>query len=245
MGTREKVLLGYVAIVVAGFGFVNFGLLAVGRATPVSVAVSHPLAIVAMGYLVFVFVIPARLGLDVPRVLPPPGPDLATYRCFGRIGNLRVFRGQIMVTVSADRLTLRPKFVNDYVIHGSDIRSITDENRMRQLVIEHAAPGSGSGSPVVLYRLPDDISRLIQQVRRDPVPADLPAPESPEDRSARAATLHVAMFAWVAGFVLGIGVAVVGVVLLADGPLLGLIVWILATLVFLVLNVREFVKHYR
>lgn len=243
MGTRGKVLLGYVAIVVAGFGLVNFGLLALDRATPVSVAVSHPLAIVAMGYLAFAFVIPARLGLDVPRVLPLAGPDLATYRCVGRIGKVRVFRGQIMATVSADRLTLRPKFVNDYVIHGSDIRSITDESRMRQLVIEHAAPGSGS--PVVLYRLPDDIIRLIQQIRRDPLSADLPAPASPEDRSARAATLHITMFAWGAGFVLGIVVAVVGVVLLADGPLLGLIAWILAMLFFFSLNVREFVRHYR
>jgi len=244
MGTRGKVLLGYVATAVAGFGFVNFGLMAVGQATLVSVAVSHPLAIVAMAYLWFGLVMPAKLGRDVRRVLPPPGPDLATYRCVGRIGTLRLFRGQVTVTVYEDRLTLRPKFMGDYVIHGSDIRAITDEDRSwRQLVIEHAAPGSGS-SPVVLYRLPDDISQLISRIRRDPVPADLLAPESPEDRSARVAVQRVTKFAWSAGIAIGIAIAVVGAVGLA-GSILALVVWLVTMLFVLSLGVREFVRHYR
>lgn len=170
MKTHVRVLLGCVAIVVVLLGFLNFGLAAAGRATPVSVFVSHPFAIVAFGYLVIGFAFPAVLGLGASRVLPPPGPVLSTFRSGGRIGLVNFAGPLIRVSVHADRLTLKPILMGECVIHGSEIHSVGQEGHLsRRLVIRHSGPGRTS--PVRLFSVPDNSMRQIFHIRRDPLPA--------------------------------------------------------------------------
>jgi hypothetical protein len=174
MKNHVRVLLGSVALVVVLLGFLNFGLAATGRATPVSAFVSHPFAIVALGYLVIGFAFPAMLGLGASRVLPPSGPMLSTFRSGGWIGLVKVRGPLIRVSVYADRLTLKPILMREFVIHGSEIQSVGQEGHLsRRLVIRHNGPGRTS--PVRLFSVPDNSMRQIFHIRRDPLPAYPPA----------------------------------------------------------------------
>lgn len=69
------------------------------------------------------------------RVLPPPGPVVATERCSGRVGRLVFSGGMITATAYTDRLTLRVKLMSGvYTILGSEIRSVAETGRLRRQV---------------------------------------------------------------------------------------------------------------
>lgn len=118
--------LAYPAFVIVALAMVNFGLVFVQRPTPVPVYVSHPLGMLAGASLMFVFVLPSSVSgrLGIGRVLPPPGPGIATGKCGGRLGRMTVSGRLITVTVYADRLTLRIFPMGEFTIHGSDIDSV-------------------------------------------------------------------------------------------------------------------------
>lgn len=239
MKTHVKVLLGLVAMAVVLLGFLNFGLAATERATPVPVFVSHPFVIVALGYLVIGFALPAVLGLGAPRVLPPAGPVLSTFRSGGRIGLVNFGGPLIRVSVYADRLTLKPILMGECVIHGSEIQSVGLESRLgRRLVIRHSGPGRTS--PVQLFSVPDNSVRQISLVRRDPLPVP-----SAAKRSESLPGRRLTQFLYGFGVLFGIVVGVVGAVAMAGGPVPFLIGWIVFTVFALFAIVRQYRAVFR
>jgi len=68
-----KILLGCLALIVFVLRIVNVVVAAPTGDAAVPLYVSHPLAMVAAGYLAFAFVIPTMLGRPAQRVLPPAG----------------------------------------------------------------------------------------------------------------------------------------------------------------------------
>lgn len=244
----RKVWLGYLALVVFVLAFANFMLFAFTDSTPVPVLVSHPLGMVAGGYLGFQFMFPWLLGRrGVGRVLPPPGPPVATYRCAGRIGRVKFSGRLITATVYADRLTLHPRFLGDYTIHGSDIRSITDDRVLwsRAVVITHVAPDVAS--PVALLSLPADIRDQLSWIRRDPPAGGIAehANPTPDSRAERTARRRIELALFVFGIAAGLGFIGFGVVQMMRAPHPFYVVWLAFALVIEIQVVREFGKRRR
>jgi hypothetical protein len=174
----RKAWLGYLALVVFVLAIVNFTVLFVTHTSPLPLWASHPPGMLAAAYLAFVFVFPSMLGRRGVRVLPPPGPPVATCRCGGSIGRTRLLGRMIRLTVHPDRLTLSPRFLGDYTVHGSDLRLVHHDRRAWQrTVIEHTSPEVIS--PVTLDSLPDDVLGWLSAIRRDPLPATDATPSEP------------------------------------------------------------------
>lgn len=145
--------------VVGVLAFVNFWL---RDSSPVPIWVSHPIGMVAMGYVVIGVLLPAILGRARPHD-PSPWPPVAVARCSGRVGWVRFSGPLIKVTVYPDRLTLKLFLMGEYTITGPEIRSISVSG-WRGLVVEHTA---GRFSPVRLHGLAAHVVAAIQRIQRD------------------------------------------------------------------------------
>jgi hypothetical protein len=239
-----KTLLGYLALVALVLGLANFAVFAATQESAVPIYVSHPLGMLAAFYLLFVFVIPTMLGRQAARVLPPAGPPVAMFRSGGRIGRVAFSGKLIKVTVYADRIVLKPVFLGEYTIHGSEIQSITDLGGMmfRRVRIEHA--GAGTFSRVTLYSVPDHARSQIAHISRDPwIAAHYPPPA--RDEVAQAAGRRITSIMFVLGFVVGVSLVAVGIVMFAHYQQPFLLVWAAAMLAGTFVVAREFVKFRR
>lgn len=240
---QVKTLLGYLALVVVVLAVANFVWLAATGVAAVPMYVSHPLGIVAAFYLLFVFVVPTMLGRQVPRALPPAGPPIATFRAGGRLGRVGYSSSLTAVTVYADRLTLKPLFLGEYTIHGSDIRSVTDLGGMmfRRVRIEHAGPGLFTR--ITLTRVPDDARAMIARISRDPLPPGRPAPA--RARAAQAANRRFMNVLFTVTCLTGLGLTTVGIVAAARYHEPIMLVWAVFMLVGTFVVGRDFVKFRR
>lgn len=140
-----------------------------GRATEVSrddweasrrhaqtVFVTHPLGLVAMGYLLFAFIFPTfagRRSADADARIASvraSGDARATARCGGRIGQLRLSGPLFRVSVHPGGLVLEPLFLGSRAILAAELASVrpSSSGLFRTLEIVHASPDVAS--PVVL-----------------------------------------------------------------------------------------------
>jgi len=185
MATWEKALTA-LAVVVAAFAFVNFIVFVTTDATlGVPIVVSHPLAIVAMGYLVLRYVLPRALGgrdrsAAQAADLPPAGTTLASARCSGQVGPVS-FGNMLRVAVHADRIVLKPLFAGRRTIMAAEITGLSTGGGLAfggpALTIDHVAPGVRS--PVVLLlRRTHPVRQAIADL--DLEPQDRPAAATPE-----------------------------------------------------------------
>jgi hypothetical protein len=155
----KKVLPAAVAVVVVVLTGINFYAY---PDSPVPIWVSHPIGIVATGYLVIGFVLPAVLGRQRPQD-PSPWPPLATGRCGGRVGLVKFSGPLIKVTVYPDRLTLKLFLMGEYTILGTAIRTISQDGW--RVVVDHTSPGRIS--PVRLHGLKGHVIAAILRIERD------------------------------------------------------------------------------
>jgi hypothetical protein len=238
-----KVLLGCLALIVVVLALANFVVFNTTGDAAMPIYVSHPLGMLTVVYLVFVFVVPTMLGRPSARVLPAAGPPTAMFRSGGRLGRVNFSGRLIKVTVHRDRLVLRPFLLGEYTIHGSEIRSVIDLGGMmfRRVQIEHAGPGLFSR--VVLRSVPDHARTQIGHIARNPLPPGLPTPT--HTGISRTTGRRFTSILFVVGFLLCLGFVAFGVVQFARYQEPFLLVWAAAMLAATVVVVREFVKFRR
>jgi hypothetical protein len=135
-------VLTVLAVVVAGLGSVNF------FTETIPLYISHPLGMLALGYLIVGRILPARILR--PADPPPPltGRPLASARCSGAIGTVRV-QQMMRVTAYADRLVVGVTLVGSRTIMADQLTRLSVRGTLWQTIrIEHTA--AGLVSPVTL-----------------------------------------------------------------------------------------------
>jgi hypothetical protein len=188
MATWEKALTA-LAVVVAAFAFVNFIVfVTAGAPLGVPIVVSHPIGIVAMGYLVIRHMLPRALGgrdhsAAVAANLPPAGTTLASAWCSGQIGPVS-FGNTLRVSVHADRIVLKPLFAARRTIMAAEITGLSTGGGLAfggpALTIDHVAPGVRSPLVLLLTRN-NPVRQAIADLHREP--QDRPAAAAPPERA--------------------------------------------------------------
>jgi hypothetical protein len=180
-----KLLLGGLAVIAVVFGFVNFFLNMTG-AVPrggaqsdylpsVSIAVSHPLAIIGFAYLLIAFVLPARMGQrtgpgveDRVRLVRSSGAEIASAWCGGRIGRVR-FRGPLLnIAVYPTGLLIQPILMSPAVILRAEIRRLEVKRQFiigTEIRVVFSSPDLVS--PLALFITPDSaLASAIEHITR-------------------------------------------------------------------------------
>ncbi len=149
------------AVVVAVLGFVNF------FTQTIPVFVSHPPMILAFGFLVVRRIVPAVLLRPADPPPPHTGPPLATARCSGAIGAVRL-QNTMRVTAYADRLVVRLTLMGSRTIMADQLVAVHEQGTLTHgwpaIRIEHTS--SGLRSPVtLLLRDAHPLRQAIQRLR--------------------------------------------------------------------------------
>jgi hypothetical protein len=143
-----KLLLGLLAIALFIGGMVNLWL-SINASTPIPVLISQPLAILAMGYLLFQSVFPLLLyGTISPQTseaadrLRQSGAELATTLCGGKIGRLH-FRGPLLrVRVFPGGLLIKPALMPAVPIFRHEITYMLPRVQLmvQDIELSHMSP---------------------------------------------------------------------------------------------------------
>jgi hypothetical protein len=167
-----RLILAALAGLVALAGFANF-FAAMNGQSPIPIAISHPLAIVAVVYLLFQHIFPAmiyRMSVEARsrsiRTVEASGGVLAHTICGGAIGKLR-FRGPLLrVAVHPGGILIMPFLMPAIAIQRDEITAIALRKRWfaEVLEIQHQSAafvspirlGCGAGDPVVRILRPRD-----------------------------------------------------------------------------------------
>jgi hypothetical protein len=253
MNTRRFGLLGYLAIVVVIIGIANFMWVIVENTSPGtsesswrrphsdSLFITHPLAIIAMAYLLFRFVFPALIGRGQRdgEVIAPFEPPIAVTRCSGKIGAVKFDGPLLKLSVFHDRLVIRPILMGDRTIMGQHIRSVASERTLLgspPLVIDHSAPGLKS--PVLLRLSANHPVRMaIDQISREPRPGIETAV------SERATFWTLTSIMSVAGIVMGIFFVGLGITLMVTNFDFFFVIWTLFAVVITAKSVRDLTRE--
>ena len=151
-----KTFFGVVAVFVAIAGFVNF-FLSVNTQTAVPLIVSHPLAMLSMGYLLFQYVFP-RLVYPSPtqnntesiRHLYATGDEVASGWCGGSIGALH-FRGPLIgIRVFPGGILIRPILLPPVAVFQEDIVQIQERLQLIGAEVEIRHTSKHIRSPIRL-----------------------------------------------------------------------------------------------
>lgn len=109
-----KGIVSVLAALIAIAGFINF-YIGVNGHSPIPIALSHPLVMIAMAYLLFAHIFPATIyrGTLADRVhavnaVLATGSPLAQTTCSGMIGSLRLSGPLLRVTIYPGGLLLKP-----------------------------------------------------------------------------------------------------------------------------------------
>ncbi len=162
-----KTLLGLIAAGVAVLGMANVLVFASGRPPLLPLAVSHPLALLAFGYLFFALVFPRFLYRSRPaerqravqQLQASGGAVLATTRCGGRLGSLN-FSGPLLgVTVYQGGLLIKPVFMPPIALFSYEIRAVYPARWWFSSVTTIAHSSAAVASPI---RLMDTRSQAVQ-----------------------------------------------------------------------------------
>lgn len=229
----------------------------------ISVLVTHPLAMISMGYLLFRFVFPALMGrrrakeiADRAQLVQGSGAELASARCGGQIGMVRSSKGLLRVSVYPGGIVIRPVFMAPVTILKSEIRSIEVKKQFlsgTHIQINHRA--RDTLSPLVLSEPPDSVvARAIETVTGMTFP-DVVVPKRPTKPVSLGGDIDqtsvLDKFPLILKMLIGFGL-LVNFVFLAYGitwaiPSLGLlgVFWTLFALGIAAFNVYTFVLRFR
>ncbi len=140
------------------------------RIHAISVPVTHPLAMLGMGYLLFTVVFPAMTGMRNGKVSGLSGrssvelgPVLASARTWGRVGNLSLSWPLLAVSVFQDAVLVHPIFMPKVIIKGSEITRIGIDTKAFSagIRVDHVSPEAVS--PLVLGESPKGpVARAIE-----------------------------------------------------------------------------------
>jgi hypothetical protein len=129
------------------------------RVHTASLAITHPLAMVGMAYVLFRFVFPSLIGGQTDsgsasvrvRLVRDSGATIAAGRCAGQIGQMRFSGPLLSVAVFPAGLLIKPLFMRSFVILSEEIRQFAPIRGLfgQRLEIDHA--GLGATSPLILY----------------------------------------------------------------------------------------------
>ena len=169
-----KLLLAVIAglVVLAGFG--NFFASLNGQ-SPIPIGISHPLAMVAMAYLLFQHIFPATIYRAGPQArtlatqtLEATGTPLAQTTCGGSIGRLQ-FRGPLLrVTIYPGGILLKPLFLPAAAVLNHEITAIHPQKMWFREVVEITHRAQSLASPIRLACGADDPIRAILLARGQP-----------------------------------------------------------------------------
>lgn len=216
------------AVVVAALGIANF------FTQTIPVFVSHPLAVLAIGFLVLRRVAPAVLLRSAGPPPPHTGPPHATARCSGSIGAVQL-RNMLKVTAYADRLVVGVPLVGSRTIMAGQLVRVDEQHVLAHgwpaIRIEHTSPGLVS--PVtLLLRAAHPLRQAIETLwRTRPAPMAPAAPAPTRSPAGWTRFLTISMFLGAAASL------VLGVVLVAGGNAFG---W--AFIVIAVINLVQAVR---
>jgi hypothetical protein len=149
------------------------------RLHEISTFLTHPLAMVSMGYLLFRFAFPAMMGSVDPVAtsgdaasIRSSGPPLATGRTSGRIGGLTFGGPLVAVSVYRGGIVIKPVFMPERAIPLAAIQRITTQRSRLgdRVVVEYIGPGSPL---VVVGRLDRPVATAIVSLAPTTVPETL------------------------------------------------------------------------
>jgi hypothetical protein len=162
-----KALLGIIAGFVALAGFFNFFATVNGQSL-VPVWLSHPLAMLAMGYLLFQHIFPAMIYRGGPearmqavQAVRATGAVLAKTSCGGYIGRLQ-FRGPLLgVEVYPGGVLFKPLLMPAVAILDHEVSSVQLQKvwLSEMVEIQHTSPSIAS--PIQLACSPGDPTRQM------------------------------------------------------------------------------------
>jgi hypothetical protein len=169
-----KLFLAIIAGLVALAGFGNFFASLNGQ-TPIPIVISHPLAMVAMAYLLFQHIFPATIypaGPETRRqatqILEATGAPLAQTTCGGSIGMLQ-FRGPLLhVVVYPGGILLKPLFMPAVAILNHEITAIRLQKVWFSEVVEITHIAQSLASPIQLACGSDNPIRAMLLTRVQP-----------------------------------------------------------------------------
>jgi hypothetical protein len=173
-GALVKLLLAVIAGLVALAGFGNFFASLNGQ-SPIPIGISHPLAMVAMAYLLFQHIFPAtiyRAGSQArtlaTQTLETTGTPLAQTTCGGSIGRLQ-FRGPLLrVAIYPGGILLKPLFMPAAALLNHEITAIHLQKMWFSEVVEITHRAQSLASPIRLACGSDDPIRAILLTRGQP-----------------------------------------------------------------------------
>jgi hypothetical protein len=153
---KVKALLGIIACIVALAGFTNFFASFNGRSL-VPVGISHPLAMLAMAYLLFQHIFPAMIYRARPEIrardtqtLLATGAILGKTTCGGYIGGLQ-FRGPLLgVEIYPGGVLIKPFLMPAVAIHEQEITAIRTHTVWFSEMVEIIHTSQSVASPVQL-----------------------------------------------------------------------------------------------
>jgi hypothetical protein len=198
-----------------------------------SLVITHPLALAGMAFLLFTEFFPTRVGItrgqaatESLQQVQLSGSPIATTRTGGRLGDLRVTRPLVLVSVYPAGIVIKPVLMSPFAIRADRIRAIGAVRVLRTpgISIEHDDPDVPSR--VWLYLGENDpVTRVLRDLAAI-VPPVAPGTTSPGSSAAvgRPATIWqqstpVMQATILAGFVLLIPFAVVWQSIQSFGPI--------------------------
>lgn len=170
--TSVKNLLGIIALIIATVGMSNF-FISIGRPTPIPVAVSHPLAMIAMAYLLFQHILPRMLYAttsqnytEIIEQLRSTGGQIASGWTGGSIGLLH-FRGPLIgVYVFPGGVLIKPTLLPTAPILREEITAIQEGWQPFASVIEIHHLSNRIRTPLMLqFSKHSNIGKALLQLK--------------------------------------------------------------------------------
>ena len=169
-----RFVLSLLAIVVVVVGLANFVEYIRTATSPFPIVISHPLAILAAGYLLTQVILPWFMGSQSheeaaqrEQLLRASGVPLASTRTGGRIGGVYVSRNWLAVQVFPGGILLKPMLMGSRAILNSEVTGL----QVKQPVlgggpyIQVNCSTPAVNSRVKMYISPSsEVARAIEQI---------------------------------------------------------------------------------
>lgn len=141
----------------------------INRLHAISVLITHPLALISMGYLLLQYFFPAMMYGEERKILKDKVSTVSKSRivieptkCSGKIGWVS-FRGPLLkVTIYDDGILFEPKFMPAFAVFDNEISNIEHKKTLFSNRIELSHLSKAVASPIVLYLSKDN--KLTQKL---------------------------------------------------------------------------------
>jgi len=141
-----------------------------------SIFVTHPLTMLAMAYLLFVWIFPLFVGSerrDTPQRVArvqESGPPIASTSCSAQLGSLSISGPLLNVSVHPGGIILKPIFMPGRGILATEIAAVENKDRLwaHRVSVRHTAPDVAS--MVILFIKEDSpVAQAIRSLIRSDV----------------------------------------------------------------------------